>query len=170
MVMWMRMAIKKDEPIVTLDDLLTLIFGENVRYVDMSRKIINAIVKSGYLEANKWVEIVIDYINDIFPALAEDLKDIYNRLKENNASRYYIVKALREHSQEYAKEHNIPNPFNVATNIYIRTIKRLKQLGLIYRKHGRYYLSEQFIRRLQEIINLWSGYCKKAEKKLYDSS
>jgi len=164
------MIIRKDEPIVTIDDLLALIFGEKIRYIDMSKKIINAIVRNGYLEAIRWTEIVIDYINDIFPALAEDLKCIYNRLKENNASRYYIVKALREHSQEYAKEHNIPNPFNVATNIYIRTIKRLKQLGLIYRKHGRYYLSEQFVMRLQEIINLWSGYCKKAEKRLYDSS
>jgi len=163
----MRIVIKKDEPIVDLDDMLYLIFGVNQRYKSMARRIIEHIVKHGYLEAEKWIELVIAEIKEIIPSLGDDLEELYIKLKENNASNYIIQNALRERAKEFAKEHNIPNPFNIMANAYVRTIKRLRDLGLVYRKHKKYYLSEQFIRRLQEVINLWSGYCKKAEKNLY---
>jgi len=163
----MKVMIKKDEPIVTLDDLLDLIFGKNYRYKKMAERIITHIVKNGYLEADNWISIVLEDIANTFTDLGNELFDLYNILKENNTSNYIIAKKLREKAKEYADKHKIANPFNVATNSYVRTIKKMKQLGLIYRKHRRYYLSEQFVRRLQEIINLWSGYCKKAEKNLY---
>jgi len=163
----MKIAIKKNEPIVELNDLLDLIFSLSHNRKKIAERIIKHIVNNGYLEANDWMKIVIDDVKDAFPDLGSELETIYNNMKNNGASNYIIQKHLREVSQEFANEHNIPNPFNVSSNAYIRAIKRLKQLGLIYRQHGRYYLSEQFIRRLQEIVNLWSGYLQKAEKNMY---
>jgi len=164
----MKMRIKKDEPIVTLDDLLNLIFGENYKYKKMAELIITRIVKKGYLEANEWISIVLEDIANTFTDLGNELFDLYNALRNNGASNYIIAQKLREFCQDYANEHNIPNPFNIATNSYIRALKKMKQLGLIYRKNKRYYLSEQFVRRLQEIVNLWSGYLLKAEKSFYE--